>query len=318
MPTLGVGTAFDTCFEGHPLRRNRFDRSLQPSLIVEKNEVCSGGVPANWTHDVRLVDTSPLYGTERSVGASLRHALDNDHMTRRKLFVITKPPTPDLYPLMGVRDINEAIDKQLKDLQIWKVDILLAHRSGERGPGNGRSNATKEFDRALWGEMENAAFRGAAHALGVTGVKAAAEAIVCATSEDCSEAPRLVEDVWSPCHAEGLAEVSEDLASKISLLGTSAVKSCLGEPHTALLAKQHKVQSGAVSIRWALQTGVPVLMRSHQPGHLHENAKAFEIELSSQDMAHLGLLSLLYRLGPSNSRFHWAMLNALGESHHWN
>src|SRR5262245_55014210 len=74
----------------------------------------------------RMIDTSGDYGTQSAIGEAL-----HDHGVAQDVFIVTKVEEDE--------DAYEAARRNLGELRLERVDLLLIHRPPERGVG-----------RALW------------------------------------------------------------------------------------------------------------------------------------------------------------------------
>ena len=61
----------------------------------------------------------------------------------------------------------------------------------------------------------------------------------------------------------------------------------LGDPRLAAIGAAHGVAPAQVLIRWGLQKGAVVLVKSNRPERIRQNADVYDFALSAADMARL-------------------------------
>lgn len=287
MPMLGMGTGFGDCANGQAIA----EEFTQMGEVARYSGLqCNTDAPAGWASELSMVDTAALYGTESMVGRALHDA----NRSRKEQFVMTKLPTKAIWPLLNISKGVDNLQKQLKDLQMEFVDVLLLHHDG--------------FNHSEWKSMEDAAMAGKARALGVSGMDTAKQVYDCAKEKRCNAIPAVAEEPWSPCMMTGAVRYSPPIG--ISMVATTAVESCIGEPIVASMAQQKGVNEAALSVRWVVQTGVPVLIQTRRQDHLKQDLSAMDLQLTGKEMGLLSTISTLYQLRGNPDE---QILEAIGE-----
>lgn len=274
MPMLGLGTGFQDCINGRELKYENKEGEKEVARLTKQE--CHPYGPHGWTSTVSLVDTAALYGTEAMVG----QALNKSSHSRNDYFVMTKLPTRAMWPLLQINRGIDYLEHQLEDLQMPYVDMLMLHHD--------------DFNRSEWNSLEDALSRGKTRAIGVSGIDTAWAVHRCVQEGACKQRAAIAEQVVSPCNAED--QPGELPPMGTSIVATSAVWTCLWEPHVASIAQRKGVKPVAVGVRWAMQTGAPVLMQTQGRKHWHDDLSALDFHLEEKEMALLHILSTLYLL----------------------
>ncbi len=218
-------------------------------------------------HGYRHVDTARIYHNEADVGAGLRAS----GIPREEVFVTTKLWESD----QGYDSALAAYRESLRLLGLAYVDLFLIH-----WPLPGKR-------RYSWMALETLLEEGRVRAIGVSNY------LVRHLEELLGHAryvPAVNQIELSPynylqrqptlalCAAQGIAVEAYSPLTK----GRK-----LGDPRLAALAAPTGKTPAQVLIRWGLQKGAIVLVKSNRPERIRENADVFDFTLSASDMATL-------------------------------
>jgi len=230
-----------------------------------------------WALDAgfRHIDTAPMYGNEKDVGAAVRES----GLARDEIFVTTK-----VYEAAGYDATRKAFDASLKELDIDYVDLYLIH-----WPNVERV--------ACWKAMEEYLAEGKCRAIGISNftirhVSAFLEAVdVVPAVNQVEFSPFLFQkELLEFCHAR-----------KIQLEAYSPLTRGrrLDDSRVVAVAKECGCTPGQVLIRWALQHGLVVIPKSSRKERIEENAGVFDFPIDSEQIAVLDSLNEDFRVCPN-------------------
>ncbi len=210
----------------------------------------------------RLIDTAKLYGNERDVGIAVKES----GIPREDVFVTTKLWNRD----HGYEAALRAFDESVTRLGLSYVDLYLIHWPVPR------------LRDETWRAMERILKEGRARAVGVSNYtvrhleELARTASVLPAVDQVEFSPFLYsEDFLRHCRAAGIqAEAYSPL--------TKGQK--LGHPLLRRIAAAQERSPAQVLIRWSLQHGLVVIPKSARRERIQENARAFDFELSAEEM----------------------------------
>ena len=219
----------------------------------------------------RLIDTAAAYGNEEAVGRAIKRA----SVPREELFVTTKLWIQDA----GAGRTRAAFERSLARLGLDYLDLYLIHQPFGDVYG-------------AWRDMEALLNEGRVRAIGVSNfppdrvmdllihnaVTPAVNQIEVhpfnqqiATHQFLRENGVQIE-AWAP-FAEGKHDIFNN-----GVLGA--------------IAKKHGKSAAQIILRWLTQRGVVAIPKSVRRERMAENFAAFDIELSSADMAAIAALDL--------------------------
>jgi 2,5-diketo-D-gluconate reductase A len=218
----------------------------------------------------RSFDTSPVYGNEEAVGEAIRTA----PLERGDLFVTTKLWNS----CHGFDEALAAFDRTAQRLQLEVVDLYLIHwpvptvnRYVESWKALVRLKAEGRI-RAIG--VSNFLPEHLARIVDSTGVVPAVNQIELNPSFQQAELRAhhqrlgILTQAWSPFGHGG----------------------DLSDPRLCEIARAHGRSPAQVILRWLLQLGVHPVAKAGSAGHMAENFRASEFELSASDMAQIGAL----------------------------
>mmetsp|Transcript_70008 Transcript_70008/g.198418 ORF Transcript_70008/g.198418 Transcript_70008/m.198418 type:complete len:314 (-) Transcript_70008:64-1005(-) len=221
----------------------------------------------------RHFDSASFYNNEAESGAVFREWLAQGH-DRSELYVTTKVWTTDLQdPASAVRSAEISID----ELGLGPVDCLMVH-----WPVPGKH---VECYRALEGLVKS----GKTKSLGISNYSPAdyEELMTAATVPPQVNTfeinPLLYRKEWIEYfRAKGVALQAYKPLQRGGAIGNETI---------AAAASRLSKSPAQVCIRWALQKGIVVLVKSNNPSRMTENLDVFNFELPQEDMASLDALT---------------------------
>jgi diketogulonate reductase-like aldo/keto reductase len=217
----------------------------------------------------RMIDTSGDYHTQKGIGDAIRAY----GAPRESLFVITKIEDTD--------DAYEATKRNLAELKLDHVDLVLIHRPPDRGVGE-----------VLWQELRRAKRDRLTRDIGVSNYSIEQiEELVYRTGE----LPVVNQIEWTPFgHSPRMLDFCHDNGIVIQAWSPLTRGNRINDDKLANMAARYGRTPAQLLIRWNLQLGVAPLPKSNLVQHLRDNLHVFDFEISPQDMARLRALNEHY------------------------
>ncbi len=217
----------------------------------------------------RLIDTSGDYHTQRGIGDAIRaHGAPRD-----RLFVVTKVEETD--------DAFNAVCRNLLELKLDYVDLVLIHRPPARGVGE-----------ALWRGLRRAKTEGLTRDIGVSNYSIEQiEELVYRSGE----LPAVNQIEWSPFgHSPRMLDFCHDNDIVIQAWSPLTRGTRLNDDKVAAMAARYGKTPAQLLIRWNLQLGVVPLPKANDAAHQRDNLRVFDFEIQQLDMAKLRTLNEHY------------------------
>jgi len=241
-------------------------------------------VPTAIEAGYRLVDTAYAYGNEDGVGRGLRAS----GIPREELFVTTKLNAE----WHGVREVREAFADSTRKLGVEYLDLYLIHWP------NPRQDRFVDAWRGLCRLLDE----GLVRAIGVSNFKPAhLERLLESTgvAPDVNQIelnPYLARTEPRAFHARhGIVTQSYSPLDRGGAL--------LREPVVVAAAERLGRTPAQVVLRWHVQQGLTVAVKSSDPGRQAENLAVFDFELSPADLLLIDGLNTDSRIGPDPVQF---------------
>ncbi|XP_026334476.1 aldo-keto reductase family 1 member C15-like isoform X2 [Ursus arctos] len=247
----------------------------------------------------RHFDAAYIYQNEKEVGKAIREKIADGTVKREDIFYTTKLWTTFCRPEL----VRPALERSLKALQLDYVDLFIIHLPIAMKPGEELMPKDANGDFILetvdlcstWAAMEKCKDAGLTKSIGVSNFNhKQLEMILNKPGLKYKPVCNQVE-----CHPYlNQSKLLEFCKSKdIVLVAYSALgsqknpawverdsPSLLEEPVLNAIAKKHNRSPGQVALRFQLQRGVVVLVKSFNQKRIKENFEVFNFELTPEDM----------------------------------
>ena len=215
----------------------------------------------------RHIDTATMYGNEADVG----HVLASSGLARDEVFITTK-----MLPGKAGRE-RAALAASLRALGTDYVDLWLVHWPPP--------------DRMLipvWREFLALRDEGRVRAIGVSNYSLAQiDRLIQATGQ----APAVNQISWSPGRYDA-ALLAGHRERGVAVEGYSPLKRTnLASPVLTEIAAAHGATPAQVVLRWNLEHGVTVLVKSAHPERIVANIEALRFSLEPDEVARIDALS---------------------------
>lgn len=216
-----------------------------------------------------MIDTSGDYGTQPGIAEGIKRS----GIPREDIYIITKVEETD--------DAYEATKKNLAELDLSYVDLVLIHRPPKEGVGE-----------TLWEGLIRARQEGLAKDIGVSNYAAdKIEKLIAATEE-----PPVVNQIeWSPFgHSDGMLDYAKENAIVIQAYSPLTRTERFDNATLLAIAKAHEKSPAQILIRWNLERGTVPIPKANQIPHVTENIDVFDFELTKADIDALSGLNERY------------------------
>jgi 2,5-diketo-D-gluconate reductase A len=215
----------------------------------------------------RHIDTATMYGNEADVG----YALAESKLDRAEVFITTKLPSG-----RAGRE-RSTLSASLRALGTSQVDLWLVH-----WPPAGRMLTL------VWREFLAMRDDGRVRAVGVSNYSLAQ---IDRLIEATGEAPAVNQIPWSPARYDP-ALLAGHRERGVIVEGYSPLKGTdLANPVLARIADAHGVSTAQVVVRWHLEHGVTVLVKSSHPDRIAGNIDVSGFSLSPDEVTAVNGLS---------------------------
>ncbi|XP_064949236.1 non-functional NADPH-dependent codeinone reductase 2-like [Musa acuminata AAA Group] len=275
MPVLGMGTA---------------------TYPVPPDETITTAVIDAIGLGYRHLDTASVYGSERAVGRAIATALERGLIgSRDELFVTTKLWCTDMH----ADRVVPALQESLRTLGLEYIDLYLIHYP-VRLKGEKRMVFTGEdmipLDMpTVWEAMEKCQSLGLAKSIGVSN-------FTCKKLADLLNHARIppavnqveVNPIWQQrklrdfCSEKGIHVSAYSPLGAVGVLwGSNEVMEC---EEVKRIAQSMGKSIAQVCLRWGVEQGVSVVVKSFNGERLKENMQIFDWHLKEEDKERLSLV----------------------------
>lgn len=218
----------------------------------------------------RGVDTAYNYGDQQEVGK----AIIKSGVSRKDVFITTKIP--------GCKDADLYVKKNLKELQVDYIDLLLIH-----GPSGTASDCA-----STWKTLEKYHKQGVLRSIGISNFQRKHISSLMKTAKVVPHVNQLQLNVLKHNNDDIAASVERGMmVMAYSPLGRAGHAGDIsGHPTIKSIAAAHKVSTYQVAIKWILQKGYLLTFQSTNPSHQASNADVFDFKLGKTEMKQLDAL----------------------------
>ncbi|CAM6095770.1 unnamed protein product [Calypogeia fissa] len=239
----------------------------------------------------RSVDTAKAYGTEASVGAALQEAFSAGLVKRKEVFVTTKIWCADMHP----PSIIPAIENSLKELKLDYVDLMMVHWPLRLREGSNPQTLQEEVWLPLdlvgcWKELEKAVEIGLAKAIGASNFST----MLLKEIEPHSKiVPAVIQMEMHPgCEVTKLRVYCTQKGIHVTAwaplgspgYGTNwASNAVLENSVLKEIAAKHAKSVAQVALRWVLDKGVGVTVKSSNQERQAQNLDVFDWTLHPEE-----------------------------------
>jgi diketogulonate reductase-like aldo/keto reductase len=216
----------------------------------------------------RMIDTSGDYGTQRAIGQALR-----DDAGAHDVFIVTKVEEDE--------DSYEAARRNLGELGLDSVDLLLIHRPPDKGVG-----------RTLWQGLIKAMNDGLCREIGVSNYDVGQiEELV----EKTGVTPSVNQVEWTPFgHSKEMLAFCRDNAIVLQAYSPLTRATRLDDETLVEVARRHRKSPAQVLLRWNLELRTVPLPKASRAEHRRENLDIFDFELDEAELVELNELNDRY------------------------
>lgn len=245
------------------------------SKIVEK-AIVSG---------YRSIDTAAIYGNEVGTGIGIKNGLENTNLTRDDIFITSKVWNNHL----TYDETIIAFNHSLQNLKLDYLDLYLIH-----WPGN------DAFENA-WRALEDLYTEGKIKAIGVSNFnihhlkKLLSFAKIVPVINQIERHPKLTQS--------DLKDFSENLGIKIQAWSPLMQGQLLNNTTILAIAEEHKKSTAQIILRWQIQQGTLLNVKSIQVKRMNSNADIFDFQLTISEMQQISNLNENLRVGPDPDTF---------------
>lgn len=227
----------------------------------------------------RLIDTAAAYGNEAGVG----RAIAASGIPRAEIFVTTKLATPD----QGFQSSQDAARASAERLGLEYIDLYLIHwPAEERG---------QYVDS--WGGLMRSQADGVAKSVGVSNFTAEHLSTIIDLTFFTPAVNQIELHPLLNQAALRAANAEHDVVTEA--YGPLGVGKLLDNPAITEVAAGHGKTPAQVLLRWSIQLGNAVIVRSVTPERIKSNIEVFDFELSDDEMATLNGLDDGTRFRPN-------------------
>lgn len=257
----------------------------------------------------RHIDCASLYGNEAEVGQALSDAIRDGEVARQDLWITSK-----LWCNAHGRDnVEPAIKKSLKDLQLDYLDLYMIHWPIPLRPSAVLPGSAADFMplaeapiHDTWAGLEAAAAAGLARHLGVSNfsVKKLRDLL-----PHCKRKPEVNQVELHPllqqnelvayCTSEGIhvtAYAPLGSSDRPDFVKAPDAPVLLDNPVIGAIAEAHDRTPAQVLLAWHVQRGISTIPKSVTPARLRENLAAAELTLTEAELQRIAALDQGYRL----------------------
>lgn len=256
-----------------------FQISNEETAEVVKNGIING---------YRLIDTAQIYGNEEGTGQGIKAGLEDTNLTREDLFITSKLWGSNL----SYEETIQSFETSLEKLGLDYLDLYLIHWP-----------ATDYGFEASWKAMEDLYKDGRIKAIGVSNFqkhhleRLFNYAQIIPAVNQIELHPKLAQkELRHFLEAHDIKVQAWSPLMQGQLLDNETIKT---------IAQKHNKSTAQVILRWHLEQGILVNVKSVKTERMLANRDIFDFSLDQDDMELLNNLDENLRVGPDPETFNF-------------
>ncbi|KAK9903870.1 hypothetical protein M0R45_000842 [Rubus argutus] len=269
MPVLGFGTTAN---------------NLEPEVLIA---AVLDAIKLGYRH----FDTASIYTSEQTLGEAVAEAIKLGLIASRdQVFITSKLWCNDAHPGLVISTLKNS----LQNLQMEYLDLYLIHWPISAKPGKLVYPLTEEYVlpldlKGVWAAMEEAQRLGLTKSVGVSNFSTKkTENLLSFATIPPSVNQLEMSPFWQQkklrdyCKANGIVVTA---FSPLGAMGTSwGTNHVLESKVLQEIAEARGKSVAQVCIRWVLQLGATLAVKSYNKERLKQNLQVFDWELSQEDL----------------------------------
>ncbi|XP_058388333.1 aldo-keto reductase family 1 member C23-like protein isoform X1 [Diceros bicornis minor] len=292
--------------DGHLIPVLGFGTSALDEVPKSKTvEVTKLAIEAGFYH----FDSAFIYNNEKEVGQAIQSKIEDGTVKREDIFYTSKLWLTFLRPEL----VQPALENSLRKLQLDYVDLYIIHYPMALKPGeeilpkdeHGKLTYDTVHLCATWEAMEKCKDAGLTKSIGVSNFnRRQLEKILnkpgLKYKPVCNQVSTfgLLSFLFFSSFFLHYCQIADIVIYSISALPSRVDQSSLvllDDPVLCAMAKKYERTPALIALRYQLQRGVVVLVKSYNEKPIKENMQVFEFQLSSEDMKVLDGLNRNFR-----------------------